>query len=200
LFASEQVSCHEAAESPEAERNRYAQEAVDADRASRQPSAPPKGAAGFEFGESPEDAARRCEEAGQTWRDSGDDKPGCSGPASPLGIDASVTVSFCNERLCSITVEHVPPSNWSRSAVALKANLQAKYGLVQESSGGVPKNCRREHALTRCLESQQVVLQYKWAWASGESLEMSVGKPKETDHSAIRLVYRRVGGANPSAL
>ncbi|MGE5783587.1 MAG: hypothetical protein ACM3ZE_03320 [Myxococcales bacterium] len=204
LFASEQVSCHEAAESPDAERSRHAQEAALTDRANRLPSAPPKGAAGFEFGENPEDAARRCQVAGQTWRDDSGDKavdtPGCSGPATPLGMDASVAVSFCSGRVCSITVDHVPRANWKRSAVALKANLEAKYGISQESSGSVPEDCRSEQAFTRCLESQQVLLQYKWTWNSGESIEMIVGKLNEADNTAIRLVYRRLAGANQSAL
>lgn len=200
LFASEQVSCHEAAESPDAERSRHAEEAALTARANRLPSAPPEGAAGFEFGENPEDVARKCQVAGQTSRQDGVNRASCSGPATPLGMDASVAVSFCSGRACSITVDHVPRANWRRSAVALKANLEAKYGMSQASSGSVPEDCRSEQAFARCLESQQVLLQYKWTWTSGETIEMIVGKPAEADNSAIRLVYRRLVGANQSAL
>jgi hypothetical protein len=200
LFASEQVSCHEAPESPQAERNRRAEEAVLAERANRPPSTAPSGAAGFLFGETPEMAAQRCEAAGQTWRsDAGNSA--CSGPAASLGIAARVALQFCDGRTCSIMIEHVPSTNWSQSSVSLKANLQAKYGLAQESNGNVPEACRSERAFMRCLESRQVRLSYTWRWAGGESLDMSVGKADDRESAAIRLVYRRpANAANASAL
>jgi hypothetical protein len=82
----------------------------------------------------------------------------------------------------------------------LKANLETKYGPAQASNGSVPEHCRTEQDFKRCLEAQQVALQYRWTWAGGESIEMAVGKTKPTDHVTIRLVYRRLAGANLSAL
>ncbi|HKO52452.1 MAG TPA: hypothetical protein VJV79_32315 [Polyangiaceae bacterium] len=221
LFAAEQVSCHERPESPVAERSRQLREATLRERTNRPPSTAPTGIAGFAFGETPEDAASRCEAAGQAWRtgkpkDSGigtslanesasgsansNGKPGCSGPAASLGIAASVDLEFCEGRACSITLEHVPRTLWSRSSVSLKSKLESKYGPAQESRGIVPEHCRSEEAFTRCLESQQLALSYTWRWAGGESIVMSVGKPKESGIKAIRLVYRRLPGANVSAL
>ena len=204
LFASEQVSCREAAEPPEMAQTRRIREASLAERATRYASTPPKGVAGFDFGETREDVARRCEAAGETWRpgssDNAEDKSGCSGTAASLGIEASVDVGFCGERACTITVDHVPRGDWSRSAVTLKANLETKYGPAQESSGRVPEHCRSEEQFTRCLAAEQVALQYKWTWAGGESIEMTVGKTKPTDRATIRLVYRRIASANLSAL
>ncbi|HEY0464644.1 MAG TPA: hypothetical protein VGC79_10560, partial [Polyangiaceae bacterium] len=174
------------------------------------------GIAGFAFGETPEDAASRCEAAGQAWRNgkvseengnslaSGNttrsSNPGCSGPATSLGIEARVDLEFCEGHACSITLEHVPRSLWSRSSVSLKSKLESKYGPAQESKGLVPQHCRSEQAFTRCLESQQLALSYAWRWAGGESIVMSVGKPSESGTTAIRLVYRRLPGANESAL
>ncbi|MFZ5897083.1 MAG: hypothetical protein ACOY0T_38855 [Myxococcota bacterium] len=226
LLASEQVSCREAPDSREAESTRRMREVAMAERANRRPSPAPTGAAGFHFGETPEDLARRCEAAGQAWRNGssgvtnngnvtntgsiatvdnrasvGNTKSGCSGPAAALGIAASVDIGFCDGRACSITLEHVPRANWSRSSVSLKASLEAKYGPVQESSGSVPEECRSEQALKRCLESRHLALRYIWRWATGESIEMTVGKPTERESAAIRVLYRRpVGAANVSAL
>jgi len=208
MFAAEQVSCHQAPESPIAEQNRHLREAALVARANRPATPPPTGAAGFDFGETPESVASRCEAAGQAWREGnatasnrGDKgRPGCSGAATALGIPARVDFEFCDGRACSITLEHVPPSNWSRSLVSLKAKLETKYGSAHESSGIVPEWCRSETAFKGCLESQQVALRYTWRWAGGESIEMSVGKRSEADNSAVRLVYRRLGGANVSAL
>jgi len=204
LVASEQVSCSEAPETPEAARSRRIQEASVAERANRLPSTPPKGAAGFDFGETPEDVARRCEAAGKAWRGASSDnatqQSGCSGPAASLGIEASVDVAFCGGRACVITVDHVPSGNWSRSAVTLKGKLETKYGPAQESSGSVSEHCRSEQDFARCLEAQKVALQYKWTWAGGESIEMTVGKTNPSEHPTIRLVYRRLAGASLSAL
>jgi hypothetical protein len=200
LFASDEVSCHEAPEPPERERERRAREAAIAELPGRAPSTPPAGVAGFQFGETSEDAARRCEAAGQAWRSDGN-KHGCSGPAVSLGIAASIDVEFCEGRACSITVEHVPSANWSQSAVSLKSNLESKYGPPQETSGRVPETCRSERAFTRCLESRKLTLSYRWSWPGGESLEMHVGKPNDAESTAIRLLYRRPkGAANVSAL
>jgi len=203
LLASEQVSCREAAAPPEAAPGGRTLATSPAGSANRIAATPPKGAAGFDFGETLEDASGRCEAAGETWRGSGsEDAPGkfgCSGPAASLGVEASVDVGFCAGRACTITINHVPRSDWSRSAVTLKANLETKYGPAQESSGSVPAHCRSDQAFTRCLEAQQAALQYKWSWAGGESIEMTVGKAQPTAHAAIRLVYRREG-ANLSAL
>ena len=204
LLASEQVSCHEAAEPPEAARNRRIQEDSLAARANRRPSSPPKGVAGFDFGETVEEVTRRCEAAGETWRggsrDGVDGTSGCSGPAAPLGIEATVDVAFCSGRACTITVDHVPHGFWSRSAVTLKADLETKYGPAQESSGTVPEHCRSERDFRRCVEAQQVALLYKWTWAGGETIEMTVGKTPPAGHATIRLIYRRSSGANLSAL
>jgi hypothetical protein len=216
LFAAEQVSCHERAQSPVAERGRQIREAALLERANRRATIAPTGIAGFDFGETPEGAASRCEAAGQTWRNgsekdgnslgngngngNGNGKPGCSGPAASLGIAASVDLQFCEGRTCSITLEHVPRTRWSRSSVLLKSKLESKYGPAHESSGIVPEHCRGEEAFMRCLESQQLALNYTWRWAGGESIVMSVGKPNESGTASIRLVYSRLPGANVSAL
>ncbi|HET9934382.1 MAG TPA: hypothetical protein VFQ35_26950 [Polyangiaceae bacterium] len=202
LFASEQVSCHEAPESQEAMRRRITKEVAATEQARRPAPSAPTGAAGFAFGASPEEAAKGCESAGYAWRSGGEGAPsGCSGPAALLGISANVNIRFCEGHTCAITVEHVPRSHWMQGSVSLKANLESKYGPAQESSGIIPEQCRSERGLTRCLESRALTLRYVWRWASGESLEMSVGKPSEAAISAIRLEYRRVAGAaNLSAL
>ncbi|HET9953477.1 MAG TPA: hypothetical protein VFQ61_03175 [Polyangiaceae bacterium] len=198
MLASEQVTCHEAPESLEAERNRRGREVASVERANRPPSKAPTGAAGFAFGETQEEVAHHCEAAGQTWRS---DTRACSGPAAPLGIPANVAVEFCEGRVCSIALEHFPHANWSRASVSLKANLESKYGAAQRSDGSVPAQCRSERAFTRCLQSRRVSLRYVWQWAGGESIEMNVGKRNETDLAAIRLFYRRpADSANLSAL
>jgi hypothetical protein len=204
LFASEQVSCREAAEQPETALNNRIEEPSSAERGNQLTSAPPTGAAGFDFGETPEDAARRCQAAGETWRGGGGDNPtdnpGCSGPAASLGIKASVDLAFCGGRACVIALDDVPSGSWSQSAVALKDKLETKYGSARKSSGIIPEHCRSEQGFARCLETEEVTLQYEWTWPGGKSIDMTVGKTKSTGHAMIRLVYRDPAGAAQTAL
>lgn len=182
-------------------RSRFREAEAAALSAQARPVAPaPAGAAGFDFGQTPEDAALRCSAAGESWRGSGE-RYACSGPAASLGIEATIALGFCAGRLCSIAVQHVPGAQFNRSAVSLKQNLETKYGRAKESHGTVPEQCRGPEAFARCAEANQLLLDYAWRWPGGESIEMSVGKLNETDPASIRLVYRRPGEvANMSAL
>jgi hypothetical protein len=190
VLAADHVSCREEAESPEAEKRRR-----DAEAAALSAHAPPlvpapTGAAGFDFGQTPEDAAHRCSAAGESWQGSGA-RYVCSGSAAPLGIAATIGLVFCGGHLCSISVRHVPAADFNVSAVSLKQNLTTKYGPARESHGTVPESCRGPESFARCAEARRVVLNYAWRWPGGESIAMSVGKLNEREPAAIRLLYRR---------
>jgi len=202
LLASEQVSCAEEAESPEAERNgRLYEAALAAAAAPKAPSAPPVGAAGFDWGESQADAQQRCVASGHQWNLLADDTPICSGAAADLGFPASVGLRFCAGRACGIAVQHRPSGNWSSRVVTLKAQLETKYGAPAETSGPIPQDCRTAQSFAQCLDSNKLTLRYAWHWASGESVEMLVGKPSAELPAQIRLLYTRTpGAANAAAL
>lgn len=199
LMASEQVSCREELESPEEERNRLARQAALAAQ-SRRPSPAPTGAAGFQFGESKEDAQRRCETAAMIW-DGTAERPACSGNSAALGLSARIALELCDGRVCAIAIEHKPRGNWSTSIAGLKATLEAKYGRPSsgESSGIIPKECRTEAEFTQCLESSALSLQFEWRWPSGESLKLAVGKLEPATPASVRLVYRRPDSAVSSS-
>lgn len=202
LLASEQVSCTEAPESPQEQHNRQMREAADAAAAvPKPPSAPPIGVAGFELGQSLGDAQQRCEATGHQWNLLAEDTPTCSGPAADLGFPASVGLRFCAGRECAISVQHRPHKDWSGRVVALKAQLEAKYGAPRETSGPIPEQCRAAQAFAECLDANRLTLRYAWRWDSGEGIELLVGKPSADVPAQIRLLYTRAAGAaNASAL
>lgn len=197
FLGSHQVSCREQVESPEAESQRFARQAAataDAIKA-RDPLPPPTGAAGFDFGVTRQEAQRRCEAAGNEW--SAADRGGsCSGAAVDVGPVSGVSLGWCDGRMCSIDIEQ-HPEKWSRSIVELKGRLEAKYGRPAESPGPIPKECRSDAQLAQCLASNTFAMRYFWSWSSGESLELSVGKPgaRAAAPPAIRLSYRRSGAS-----
>jgi hypothetical protein len=135
-----------------------------------------------------------------SW-DGAAERPVCSGNSATLGLSARIGLELCDGRVCAISIEHKPRSNWSTRVVELKAKLEAKYGTPSsgEASGIIPKECRTEAQFTQCLESSALSLQFEWRWPSGESLKMAVGKPEPATPSSVRLVYRRPNGAVSSS-
>ena len=202
LLTSEQVACTEEAESPQEERNREARNASHAAAlAPKPPTPPPTGAAGFELGQSLDDAQKRCEAAGKQWTPGVGETPTCSGAVADIGIPAQLGLRFCGGRECAISIEHRPTVDWSRSVVALKTQLEAKYGPPRETAGPIPDTCRSPESFTQCLDANRLTLRYAWRWASGEGVEMLVGKPSTDMPPSIRLIYTRASGAaNVSAL
>jgi hypothetical protein len=195
LFAAKRVSCAEESESPQERRNREGYAEAQRAAAARPHSTAPDGAAGFEFGSSSERAKELCEAAGHRWTTASTELGWCSGPPKALGIQASVALHFCDAQACGISIEHRPTSGWSSKVVSIKAKLASKYGEPKERTLGIPVNCRSEDQFERCLETRELELHYKWAWPSGELLEMNVGRPEGAENAAIRLIYRSGGSA-----
>src|SRR5688572_5265705 len=86
---------------------------VEAKAAAAPPPAKPKseapsGGAGFALGENPGAAQLVCEGAGKTWDGSQPNRATCSGPAAELGFAADITLDFCKQRTCAITIRHRP--------------------------------------------------------------------------------------------
>jgi hypothetical protein len=201
LFASQQISCAESAESPEEERKRRSLEAKVQSAAPKPPTTPPVGAAGFAFGQTPSEGQQRCEQAGHQWRLVEDTAATCSGAAAELGFPASVGVRFCGGQACAISVQHQPNADWAERVVTLKAQLEAKYGTPHETPGPIPERCRSAQDFTQCLQSNTLTLRYGWRWTGGEGVELLVGKPSAEAPAQIRLQYKRAPlAANVSAL
>jgi len=114
LLAADQVSCAEEPESPQEESNREARQMARAMASVPKPQlAAPKGAAGFDFGLSAEEAQQRCEAAGHAWDSTIPELSRCSGPAAPNGLSASVGLVFCDARACGIQLEARPKRDFS---------------------------------------------------------------------------------------
>ncbi|HVY26251.1 MAG TPA: hypothetical protein VHB79_06845 [Polyangiaceae bacterium] len=190
LVVSDQVICQEVAESPQESANREAYQDAKARTMARERQGAPAGAAGFEFGLSSEESQKRCEAAGYEWT-SVAEGGNCSGPAAKLGMAVDVDLAFCGGRTCGITIEHRPSDRWATRAVRLKSQLESKYGPAQNTSGRIPETCRSEDSFSQCLKTGSLQLSYAWQWSSGETLELSIGKPTKAEEPAIRLLYSR---------
>jgi hypothetical protein len=151
----------------------------------------PTGAAGFDFAHDLASAKATCEGAGKVWTSNDAAVATCSSPVVDLGFEALVTLKFCGDVTCAIALRVDPSGDWLPTVVALKTKLSEKYG-EPSSSNSLPSSCRAEPGFTQCVKEKDERLQYSWAWRSGESLRLVVGKPTHVDGPpAIRLQYQR---------
>lgn len=200
-LASEQVSCREAPESPEAQRNQARLDAARARAALPTPQgAAPTGAAGFVFGASMAEAESVCNSAGQSWSFDSRDTPRCSGAATDTGFSVSVDVRFCQGKTCAIELLHQTSAHVAERMVELKNKLEAKYGTPQEPGEPIPGECRRNADFLRCLQSGELRLHYGWRWRTGESIDLTASGTPAERAASLRISYRRDGKANLSAL
>lgn len=149
-------------------------------------------AAGFQFGGDAAAAQAVCEGAGHSWQQTKEKLASCSGPGEEVGFTAQVSLTFCEAKMCGVTVRHRPEANWLSRLVEIKRNLVSKYGEPADSGAMIPGECRSEAEFVDCLETGRLTPSYVWKWKSGEKLKMVVGKPpKGSGETAIRLYYTK---------
>lgn len=141
------------------------------------PSAPPNGAAGFEFGEEQVVSRTKCEYAGHTWAKLETERFTCGGPAKDFGLPVKVALRFCTDRLCEVTLIHRPSQNWYARLLELSNTLTEKYGPPQVHDDSFQYTCQREVRFTQCLLHGAAHLLHKWTWESGLAVGLDASKP-----------------------
>jgi hypothetical protein len=180
-----QVSCKEALSQAEGESKGAPPSALVVERGPA-----PDGAAGFIFGAEPAHEQIACEAAGNKWQAAGASYK-CSGAASPLGVDADVTLSVCAGKICSISVRHHPTTKWMTFVGELKDKLEHKYGAPSEADDGVPRYCKGEEAFARCLDAGEFRLRFGWSWPQGQRVALVVGRSNNSSTAAVLLEYSK---------
>jgi hypothetical protein len=186
---SSQVSCQEQGGASERALPPAPKAAADAPARS---TAPPTAGAGFALGADSETLQKTCEAAGNTWHLLDPNNATCSGAAVDLGFPSTVSLAFCKDKACSLTLQYRPESRWLASITELKTKLRDRYGEPKESSSAIPTGCRSDAEFANCLEIRNLRLRFGWGWDSGERLYLTVGKPVQGDgEPAIRIQYTR---------
>lgn len=187
---SSQVHCRERASQVSAN---PANRAGQPEKASAE-GPPPRGAAGFELGDSRINARSICESAGHTWEEGTSTGASCSGAPQSLGFNAKVLLEFCSERTCALAIIHRPETGWMKSWVSLYRALSSKYGesLVQEVT--IPDYCLSEASFAECVARGEATGSHRWKWQSGERVHYGLLKgPRPGDDQegpAIQIVYQ----------
>jgi hypothetical protein len=151
-------------------------------------SEPPSGGAGFELGSARSETRSRCEASGHAFRDEGA-QTFCSGPAAPLGFEASAQLTFCKDVLCGITIAQVPAAAWATAFKDLDARLTEKYGPATVRRVRVPSMCRTPEQFDRCALDGVLDFEVRWQWPRGERLRLLLDKPATPAVAAVRLMY-----------
>jgi hypothetical protein len=152
--------------------------------------------AGFQFASDVEATRAVCEGAGHTWNQTKEKLATCSGTGDDVGFPAYASLTFCEGKLCGVTLRHRPESSWLSSMVEIKRTLVGKYGAPGDSGAMIPSECHTESEFIGCLESGRMAPRYAWRWSSGERLRMIVGKPESgKGEIAIRLYYTKPTGS-----
>ncbi len=195
-------SCPTGADTPErggAEVGRAMDEAPEVEPQLRPKAPKPTGAGGFEFGQSAEEGERACTQSGNEWRArEREGYFGCSGTPRSVGLNATVLVKYCANKLCWIRFNGKPNSDgaWRETFARLLRSLEDRYGRPEFREILLPRTCR--HHLEACLRDGAASAEVQWDW-EGRSVQLIMGKaPGDPD---IRLIYKtKFNPLTPNAL
>jgi len=147
----------------------------------------PKGAAGFLFGATLEDAASVCTSSGHEWKAGAPDHYSCSGTPTSIGFPATVTVRFCADKLCALALQVEAAKHWMSAYAKLSEALTQKYGSPAHSAGDLGSNCQTEPELESCVMSGGTSLQRTWKWDAWN--HVSLGLTAGTQTPRLDLLY-----------
>ncbi|MEP7053098.1 MAG: hypothetical protein ABJB12_22220 [Pseudomonadota bacterium] len=147
----------------------------------------PKGAAGFLFGATSEEASTVCINAGYEWKAGPVDHFSCSGTPGSIGFPATATVRFCADKLCAVALQVNAAKQWMSAYAKLSETLTQKYGTPATIDGSLGTNCQTEAELESCVMSGNTSLQRVWKW--GASNHVSLGLTAGSDAPRLDLLY-----------
>jgi hypothetical protein len=156
---------------------------------------PPLGAYGTLFGQPAAPVASWCVRRGASWTS---DASRCV--ASPESGLADVTFGFCEGKLCTIDTELVldlsqpAHGHWPDVVLRATADMVKSYGLPSSQQVRMPDRCKDDRLLP-CIAEARASVSYRWDWATGESILLTLAASDARPE--LRIVYSsRAGHAN----
>jgi hypothetical protein len=148
---------------------------------------PPDGAGGFKFGMSEDDTRSACESSSHVYASTAPQRASCDGVASAVGAPATAGLTFCDGKLCSITLEIATPQETLLQAILRwKGALVERYGGPTSSGGDVPLECQND--VNACLVDRRAKVVVVWSWPSRRSITL-VPNVQQPDQAHVRIVY-----------
>jgi hypothetical protein len=115
---------------------------------------------------------------------------GCSGTPRGVGANATTSLRFCGDVLCTIDLIVVPESEesnaWLQEFQRFQASLEKKYGPPAEKEQEMPPECRDD--ILTCLRDGTAWLRQKWDFEDHSSITFRMSNKRGPD-AAIRISY-----------
>jgi hypothetical protein len=168
-------------------------------------SPPPKGAGGFQFGQTRDEVQSACTGGSFEFAAAGDNGARCSGLLANLPFKAAAQFSFCGEAVCKIAIV-VDTSELGATLLtsykSVNDALTKKYGKAAQRITKLPSRCS-EANVRECLKEGVVTLQRTWEWPTA-SVRLSLRQPDATapepQFVALYSLAKGVGEPVPEAL
>ncbi|WP_437636496.1 hypothetical protein [Sorangium sp. So ce854] len=171
------------------------------------PREPPRGGGGFVFGADAAASEAACVRTSFAWAAGEPGRFTCSGVPADIGLKATSALGFCPDGLCSVELRAEPRGGsaaaWRDELRALRQALEQKYGRPSGQEGEEPPDCASDPE--RCAESARFARTIRWAWSSGERIDLvlSVAQTREGDivrrRPEMLLSYRKGAPLPPPA-
>ena len=166
--------------------------------AQTEPPEKPDGALGFLFGESLEDAQKKCKDMKHRWRQVKGARYSCGATPRPNAEQPLVRLRFCEGRLCEVTVEADKSDvEWQNHFNQSRDALVQKYGEPKKATSEVPAECTPE-AFNACVADARVKLVNEWWWSSGERVVQTLA-PSENGKGAVHHLVHTKWPLDPPA-
>lgn len=159
---------------------------------------PPKGGAGFEFGQSVAAAAARCADYPGQWSQ----HPGGYECASVQGTRAiRVGLQFCAPSplepgppsLCRVEMRASPLTHdgavWARLVAELGSELRKRLGVPENRINNYPQACRTPEAFYQCLVEGRVRYRLEWHWNAGHRVDLNVEPPDAQGQPSVSVTF-----------
>lgn len=150
----------------------------------------PKGAAGFLFGATSNEASNVCTASGHEWKAGAADHYTCSGTPSSIGFPATVTVRFCTDKLCAVALQVDAAKQWMSAYAKLSDALTQKYGSPANTVGELGSNCQTEPEFESCVMSGGMSLQRIWKWDAWSHLSIALTAGAQAPRLDLLYVHK----------
>lgn len=135
---------------------------------------PPHGAAGFTFNTPVAVNEAACTKASFKWGAGEAGRFTCGGVLADVGLDATSTLRFCQDRLCGVELVARPKGStatqWGDELHTLRSALVRKYGHPASEEGVDAPDCAV--VPDACAKAGRMARTVRWIWPTGERIEI----------------------------
>lgn len=135
------------------------------------PAEPPKGGAGFRFGQALAEARAACTAAGFDWHETSPSMQ-CSGTLQTIGVPARTVIYPCSSMICGVDLITTGDAQFDVVAKydELCGALERKYGVPEKQRAALDPECVAD--LRACVNRPGPPTGASWKWPDGTTISI----------------------------